>query len=44
MLDGERFGRRGAPYDALREWQGAQGGGSPERDEPPNVLRLNNRK
>jgi hypothetical protein len=44
VLDGERFGRRDAPYDALREWQGAQVEGSPERDESPNVLRPRNRK
>ena len=44
MLDGQRFGRRDAPYDALREWQGAQVEGSPERNESPNGLRPRNRK
>ena len=44
MLDGERFGRRDVPYVALREWQGAQVGGSPERNESPNVRRPKNRK
>jgi hypothetical protein len=44
VLDGERFGRRVAPYAAPREWQGAQVGKSPERNESPDVLRLKNRK
>jgi len=44
VLDGERFGRRDVPYVALREWQGAQVGGSPERNESPNVRRPKNRK
>ena len=44
VLGGERFGRRDAPYAAPREWQGAQVGGLPERDESPDVLRPKNRK